>query len=320
MSLNLQSLKKSYWISAGVLGLAILCSLFFRLDFKNATLILKELRFPRLIVAFAVGSALSVSGAVMQTVLTNPLAEPYTLGIASGAALGAAMATTLGLQVSFFGLNIGAVLGALGVLTLLLKLVVKTARRSDSMILLGVMMSLTCASMLAIWMALADPMGVQSVTFWLLGDLSRVEMKTALALLALSGVICGYFWMFSKKLDAFLFGESLVESFGVSAQDTQRIAILLVSILVGFCVSAVGMIGFIGLIVPHLVRRHLKTARHFHVLPMTFLWGAIVLILSDALAHGVGEPHELPVGAVTALVGAPVFIYLFIQRKKGEWT
>ena len=174
--------------------------------------------------------------------------------------------------------------------------------------------------MLAIWMALADPMGVQSVTFWLLGDLSRVEMKTALALLALSGVICGYFWMFSKKLDAFLFGESLVESFGVSAQDTQRIAILLVSILVGFCVSAVGMIGFIGLIVPHLVRRHLKTARHFHVLPMTFLWGAIVLILSDALAHGVGEPHELPVGAVTALVGAPVFIYLFIQRKKGEWT
>ena len=315
-----QSIKKSYWVSLAILVAAIACSLLLRLDFKNSSLILTELRIPRVLVAMGVGSALSLSGVVMQTVLTNPLAEPYTLGIASGAALGAAMATTLGIKIYFFGLNIGAVIGALLVLLLLMKLVAKSARQSDSMILLGVMLSLTCASMLAIWMALADPLGVQSVTFWLLGDLSRVELKTSLALLGLSLVVGGYFWMFSKKLDAFLFGENLVESFGVSYRDTQRIAILLVSILVGFCVSAVGMIGFIGLIVPHLVRRFLGTSRHFHVIPMAFLWGAIVLVLSDALAHVVSEPHELPVGAVTALVGAPVFISLFIRRKKGEWS
>jgi iron complex transport system permease protein len=312
-------MKRNYWMAGAALLVTSLLSLFLRLDFSNASLILRELRIPRTLLAIGVGSALSVSGVVMQTVLSNPLAEPYTLGIASGAALGAAMATSLGLKLSFFGLNVGAVIGALAVLTLLLKLVSGgRARQSDSMILLGVMLSLTCASMLAIWMALADPLGVQSINFWLLGDLSRVGLTTAVALLVLSLVICGYFWVFSRKLDAFLFGESMVETFGVSHKQTQQITILLVSILVGFCVSAVGMIGFVGLVIPHLVRRHLKSSLHFHLIPLSFIWGAAVLAFSDALAHSVGEPHELPVGAVTALVGAPAFIYLFVRRRRGE--
>ena len=303
-----------------MLVIASLLSLFLRLDFTNASLILKELRFPRLILAIAVGSALSVCGLMMQTVLSNPLAEPYTLGIASGAALGAAIGMSSGLRLSFFGLNVGAVFGALAVLGFLFKLAGKSARPSDSMILLGVMLSLTCASLLAIWMALADPLGVQSITFWLLGDLSRVGLGSGLALLVLSLVICGYFWLFSRKYDAFLFGDQLVETFGVSYEDRVKITIILVSILVGFCVSAVGMIGFVGLVIPHLVRRHLRSSLHFHLIPLTFIWGAAILALSDALAHSIGEPHELPVGAVTALVGAPAFIYLFIQRKKGEAT
>jgi iron complex transport system permease protein len=312
-------MKRNYWIAGGALLMVSLLSLFLRLDFSNASLILRELRLPRALLAIGVGSALSVSGVVMQTVLSNPLAEPYTLGIASGAALGAAIAMTLGLKLSFFGLNVGAVLGALAVLSILIKLVSQgRAGKSESMILVGVMLSLTCASMLAIWMALSDPIGVQAITFWLLGDLSRVDLKTAIALLFLSLVICGYFWVFSRKLDAFLFGEDLVESFGVSHQQTQQISILLVSILVGFCVSAVGMIGFVGLIVPHLIRRFLKTSLHYHLIPMSFIWGAVVLTLSDAIAHSVGQPHELPVGAVTALVGAPAFIYLFRKRRGGE--
>lgn len=312
-------MKQNYVIAAIALLVTSMLSLFLRLDFSNAGLILTELRVPRALLAIAVGSALSVSGVVMQTVLGNPLAEPYTLGIASGAALGAAIATSLGLKLSFFGLNVGAVLGALAILTLLLKLVTEGgSRHSDSMILLGVMLSLTCASMLAIWMALADPLGVQSINFWLLGDLSRVGLKTAIALLFLSIVICGYFWMFSRKLDAFLFGDQLVESFGVSHKQTRQIAILLVSILVGFCVSAVGMIGFVGLVIPHLVRRYLKTSLHFHLIPLSFIFGAAVLSLSDAVAHSVSTPHELPVGAVTALVGAPVFIFLFVKRRRGE--
>jgi iron complex transport system permease protein len=115
-----------------------------------------------------------------------------------------------------------------------------------------------------------------------------------------------------------LFGEGLVESFGVSVEQTQKISVILVSVLIGFCVSAVGMIGFVGLIVPHLVRKMIGTSRHEHLIPLSILWGAIILTFSDVLAKSVGEPHELPVGAITAVVGAPVFIFLFVKRKKGE--
>jgi len=298
-----------------VLLIAILLELFLRIDRGNLYLILTELRLPRLILAFAVGSALSLSGAVMQTVLYNPLAEPYTLGVASGAALGAAVFNSLGISWNFFGLNFGAVIGAILILFLLLKIVFKNQMRFESVILLGVMLSLTCGSMLAIWMALADPVGVQSITFWLLGDLSRVGLKPALALLAMSLVGFAFFYRFSKKLDAFLFGESMVEGFGVSLKQTQRAAVIVVSILVGFCVSAAGMIGFVGLMVPHLIRSRMKTSLHQKILPYVFVWGGSILILSDAIAHSIAFPLELPVGAVTALFGAPIFIYLFIRGK-----
>lgn len=298
-----------------VLMVAVLLELFLRLDFGNAMLVLTEIRFPRLILAFAVGSALALSGAIMQTVLNNPLAEPYTLGVASGAALGAAIFNSLGYNWGFFGLNVGAVAGAILVLIILFKVIFKTQLRFDSVVLLGVMLSFTCASMLAIWMALADPVGVQSITFWLLGDLSRVGMKSALALCALSFIFFAYFYRFSKKLDAFLFGENMVEGFGVSSKDTQKVAVVLVSILVGFCVSAAGMIGFVGLMVPHFIRKKMKTSLHQKILPYVFVWGGICLIFSDALAHAVAFPLELPVGAVTSLIGAPVFIYLYIFRK-----
>lgn len=298
-----------------VLMVAILLELFLRIDFGNTMLVLTEIRLPRLILAFAIGSALALSGSVMQTVLNNPLAEPYTLGVASGAALGAAIFNSLGFNWGFFGLNAGAVVGAVIVLLILFKMITKTRLRFDSVVLLGVMLSFTSASMLAIWMALADPVGVQSITFWLLGDLSRVGLKSALALLGLSLVFFAYFYRFSKKLDSFLFGESMVEGFGVSLKDTQRVSVVLVSILVGFCVSAAGMIGFVGLMIPHFIRKKMKTSLHQKILPYVFVWGGICLILSDALAHAVAYPMELPVGAVTALVGAPVFIYLFIFRK-----
>ncbi len=297
---------------------AILLELFLRIDFGNASLILIELRIPRLILAFAIGSALALSGSVMQTVLNNPLAEPYTLGVASGAALGAAIFNSLGLSWGFFGLNAGAVVGAVVVLLVLFKIIFKTRLRFDSVILLGVMLSFTCARMLAIWMALADPVGVQSITFWLLGDLSRAGLKSAVALLFLSTIFFAYFYYFSKKLDAFLFGEAMVEGFGVSLRDTQRVAVVLVSILVGFCVSAAGMIGFVGLMIPHFIRKRMHTSLHQKILPYVFVWGGISLIVSDALAHALAFPLELPVGAVTAVIGAPVFIYLFIFQKSNR--
>lgn len=295
--------------------LAAAMELFLRLDFSNASMILTELRLPRLILAFGVGSALALSGAVMQTVLNNPLVEPYTLGIASGAALGAALFQSFGLNLSFFGMNSGAVLGSVLMMILLFRILFKTRLRFDSVVLLGVMLSFSASSLLAIWTVLADPAGVQSLHFWLMGDLSRAGMKTAVALLLLSLIFFAYFFRFSKKLDAFLFGETMAEGFGVSPQETQKISVLLISILIGFCVSAVGIIGFVGLMVPHFIRKKMNTSLHRTILPYVFVWGGICLMMSDALAHTLAFPLELPVGAVTALVGAPLFIRLFVFRK-----
>ncbi len=110
----------------------------------------------------------------------------------------------------------------------------------------------------------------------------------------------------------------MVEGFGVSLKETQRASVILVSILVGFCVSAAGMVGFVGLMIPHLVRKKMGTSLHKKILPYVFTWGGIILIASDAIAHALAFPLELPVGAVTALVGAPVFIYLFIYRRNAS--
>lgn len=307
--------NKAYLYSGVFLIVSVCLSLLLKLDWSQAGLILRELRFPRTVAAIAIGSALALSGVVLQTILSNPLSEPYVLGIASGAALGAAMSNSLKLHLSWFGLNGGAVIGALIVLFLLQRLVKKSGHGSEAMILIGIMLSLFGSSMLAVWMALADPVGVQSVTFWLLGDLSRVELRTAFILLAMSAAAGGFFWMISKKLDAFLFGDAWVESFGVSYAKTQLQVVIVVSILIGFCVSAVGMIGFVGLVVPHWARRGVGT-RHRDLIPMSAILGAGTLALSDGLARAIGDPHELPVGAVTALVGAPVFIYLLLRQKK----
>ncbi len=309
--------KIAYLGLACALAASAALSLLLRLDFENASLLIWELRLPRLLLALAVGAGLSVSGLVLQTVLGNPLAEPYTLGIASGAALGAAIGATVGSSASFLGWNAGAVMGAGVVIALLLTVISRGGRGQESIVLVGVMVSLTAASLLAIWMALADPMGVQSLNFWLLGDLSRAGTGTALSLLGLVTAVSAWFLVRSKTLDAFLFGEEWVESFGVSLPKTRKTAIALVSVVVGFCVGAAGVIGFVGLMVPHLMRQWTRTSRHFHLIPLCFLGGAVILTLSDSIARAAGEPRELPVGAVTALLGAPLLIRLFLRKTKG---
>ncbi len=311
-------IHKKYLIALSVLAGAILLSLFLGLDFQNASLLVRELRIPRLILGISVGAGLSLAGLVLQTVLSNPLAEPYTLGVASGAALGAAVGVSLQIGSLLFGMNPGAILGAGLSLLVLFRVGSKGIAGQESLILIGVMISLFSASLLAIWMALADPLGVQNVNFWLLGDLSRVALGPAVFLLGLVLLMGVGFILFSRNLDAFLFGEEMVESFGVSLPRTRTISILSISILVGLCVSYAGMIGFVGLIVPHLVRRWLGLQRHFHLIPFVLISGAALLAISDAFARTLGSPHELPVGAVTSLLGAPVFMMLFVKKKRGE--
>jgi iron complex transport system permease protein len=311
------SMPRIYLLAVAALCVGVVLSLFLGLDADQARMILVELRLPRLLLAMAVGGALAVSGLVLQAVLGNPLADPYTLGVASGAALGAALGSSWGVLGEVISLESGATLGAGGSILLLLGGFRRGGRNGESMILAGVMLSLLLAGLLSLWMVIAEPAGVRVIQFWLLGDLGRATYRSAVPVLVLGVASVACLLSISKKLDAFLFGEDEVEGFGVSLGRTRKGLILGVSVLVGFCVSSAGMIGFVGLAIPHFLRRLTRTSLHFHLLPLSWIFGAAVLSAGDALARDIASPKELPVGAVMVLVGVPVFLWIHARARRG---
>ena len=279
------------------------------------TEVIIELRLPRILLATAVGAGLSVAGAVLQALFSNPLSEPYTLGISSGAAVGAVFGTTLGLEWVVAGLAGTAFCGAL-VFTLLLYLVsIRPGITAVTFLLAGVMLSFFGSSLVALWMALSDSNGIQGAMQWLLGDLSRARLSGAWFLF--SGVFILSFILLSRwrELDALLIGEEAAITMGVPVPTVRRRLILLVSLLVGLCVSAAGMIGFVGLVVPHAVRRFVGSL-HLRLLPLAGLWGAVAVTAADFVSRMFTQPYELPVGVVTALLGAPVFLWIILSRQK----
>ena len=275
------------------------------------------LRLPRAILASGVGAGLAVAGAVLQTLFANPLCEPYTLGISSGAALGAVLGSTLGLGIAVSGLAGSAFLGALlfgGALYLLSR----RARVTGTALLLGgVMLQFFGSSLVALWMGLTDAAGVQAALIWLLGDLSRARLSGAL--FTLGGVTTLLFALFSRwrSLDALLLGDEDAASLGVEMAPLRKQLVLLLSLLVALCVSAGGMIGFVGLVVPHFVRG-VCGALHRRMLPLCAIWGAFALTLADLLARICARPLELPAGVMTALLGAPVFIWIMLRLARSN--
>jgi iron complex transport system permease protein len=271
-----------------------------------------SLRLPRALLASAVGAGLAVAGAALQTLFANPLCEPYTLGISSGAALGAVLGASLGLGLAFSGLAGSAFLGALLFAALLYFLSRRARITGTALLLSGVMLQFFGSSLVALWMGLTDAAGVQSALIWLLGDLSRARIQGALFTLggvALLSVAIGARW---RALDALLLGDEDAASLGVDMHKLRRQLILLVSFLVALCVSASGLIGFVGLVVPHFVRSFAGSL-HRKVLPLSAIWGAFALTLADLIARGAARPFELPAGVVTALLGAPVFLWIMVR-------
>lgn len=273
------------------------------------------LRLPRVILAFGVGAGLSIAGLVMQSLFSNPLSEPYTLGVSSGAALGAVIGMTLFPGFEFDGISPLAFFGALIFGLVLFFISKRFALRSVVILLMGVMFSFLGSSLMALWMTIADPMGVQAVLGWMLGDLSRARLTSALFVLFTVFVITFFMFFKSRSFDALLLGEFEAKTLGVDVGSLRSLMIILTSVLVGVCVSASGLIGFVGLIVPHLLRR-LVGVSHQRLLPLGFLSGGMLLVLSDLLARISIPPHEIPVGVVTAVLGAPLFIFIFLNEKK----
>src|SRR5690554_147656 len=272
-----------------------------------------ELRMPRVLTAAAVGAGLAVSGAVMQALTRNPLADPYLLGLSSGASLGAVSVLLLGAAII---LPLAAFLGALIALGLTLALANSLGRITPSRtVLAGIAVSALASaltSLVIFWWVTGD--SYREILSWLLGSLAGARWP-AVAITFAAILIAGIPILLSgRTLDAFAFGDTSAASLGVNVQGVRWSLLAVTALLTGAMVSVSGSIGFVGLILPHAVRL-LVRPRHRALLPLVALVGAIFLIWADTAARTIFDPRELPVGIVTAIIGAPVFAFLLAKRK-----
>lgn len=278
-----------------------------------------NLRLPRALLAFLVGGALAVSGTVMQSVLKNPLASSYTMGVSSGASLGAALVIVSGLTIPFLGMFTLPAAGlTFGLLTVFIA--VKFASKMDknlennTIILVGMVFSLFVNAILTLITALAKE-HVEQLTFWQMGSFALKDWSSVIVLFPI--VLTGIFVIrcFSKEMDIMTFGEEQAFTMGVDVYKIKWILLGLSAALTGSAISFVGVIGFIDLIAPHVVRR-IFGSQHKIVIPMSMMFGGAFMVICDLVARTIITPSELPVGAVTALVGAPFFAYVYFSKRK----
>ena len=276
--------------------------------------IIWELRLPRVLVAAGVGAGLALCGAVMQALTRNPLADPYLLGLSSGASLGAVLFLLAGAALL---MPLGAFLGA-GValaLTLLVTHLLGGATASRA-ILAGISVSALAAaatSLLIFWSATGD--SYREILSWLMGSLSGVTWADALIVLGATLLIGMPVLLSGRSLDAFAFGDAAAATLGIDVERLRWLLLGATALLTGVLVSIGGAIGFVGLIVPHVVR--LTTgSRHRILLPVSMLLGASFMIWTDTAARGLFEPRELPVGIITALLGAPIFLLVLLRYRR----
>ena len=281
--------------------------------------ILFQIRLPRVVLAGTVGWSLSIGGVVFQALMRNPLAEPFLLGVSSGAALGAVAGIILGV-VFWGGLPMLAFLGALMTIALVLGIARRTrAIDSSTLILTGVIINAFFAALIMVALAAATGEKLHSLLFWLYGDLSRGRFQDLTVLLPL--VLFGSVFLlgFARPLNLIAAGEETAAQLGVDVEKVKWAALITVSLLCGATVAFSGIIGFVGLIVPHLTRLALGPD-HRLLLPAAGLFGASFLITADLLARVVISPSELPVGIITAFLGAPFFLYLLYLRRRSWIT
>jgi iron complex transport system permease protein len=271
-----------------------------------------ELRVPRILTAAAVGAGLALSGAVMQAVTRNPLADPFLLGLSAGASLGAVAVLVLGVTVL---LAPAAFLGALAALVATLLIARSTGALTPSRtVLAGVAVSSLAAaitSLVIFWTATGD--SYREILGWLLGSLAGARWPAVAIAVGALAVIGVPLMLTGRTLDAFAFGETAAASLGVAVSRTRWLLLIATALLTGAMVSVSGSIGFVGLVLPHAIRLLVGSANR-RVLPLSALLGAVFLVLADTVARTAFDPRELPVGIVTAIVGAPLFVLLLARR------
>jgi len=271
--------------------------------------ILFDIRLPRILLGATIGASLALAGASLQSLLRNPLAEPYLLGVSNGAALGTMLAFIFFAE-SEYARPLMAFAGAsLATFTVYQMAKSRAGMNVERLILSGVIVTTFLSSILVLLTSLLDAAKLRSFTFWLLGDLSQATKNGFYLTLAVAVVGTIVLSSRARALNLMMIGERDAFDFGVEVGKTRLIVFAASSALVGISVAASGSVGYVGLIVPHLVRLAIGSDNRL-VIPFSALAGAIFVVLADTIARTAIAPRELPVGAITALVGAPLFIYL----------
>jgi iron complex transport system permease protein len=281
---------------------------FFDLSSTQRT-ILFDIRLPRVLLGACVGASLAAAGASLQALLRNPLAEPYLLGVSNGAALGTMIAFVF-FEQFLFARPLFAFAGA-GIATFTVYQMARSraGMNVERLVLSGVIVTTFLSSIIVLLTSLLDAARLRGFTFWLLGDLSQATMNGFY--LTLGASVLGTIVLTSqaRPLNLMMIGERDAMDFGVEVGRVRMIVFGIASLLVGTAVAASGSVGYVGLIVPHLVRLSVGSDNRL-VVPLSAVAGAVFVVLADTVARIVIAPRELPVGAVTALIGAPLFIYL----------
>jgi len=271
-----------------------------------------QLRLPRALAAFAVGALLAVAGALMQVLLRNPLADPYVLGVSGGAAVGALTAVMLGAAAA--GMSLCAFAGAFGSTLLVFGLARGAGGWTQSRLLLtGVVVAAGWGAVITLMLALAPDQQLRGMLFWLIGDLSAAESPwraLAALLIGLGGAL-----PLARELNVLARGEVTALALGVNVRRLRPLVYLLASLLTAAAVTTAGSVGFVGLVVPHMVRLLVGNDMRI-LLPASALGGASLVLLADMLARSLLAPMQLPVGAITAVIGVPIFLYLLSRKVK----
>lgn len=295
-------------------------SMLINTDSINSTheMIVLDIRMPRIVLAAAIGAMLSIVGGCFQGLFRNPMADPYVLGISNGAGLGATVAIVFGLESILLGIGMVSLLAFLGALltTIVVYAIANVGGRlpSTNLLLSGVAVGLFEYSLITILM-IFNRDKIEGIFMWLMGSVNAASWQQVVLLvpITLIGVIVLCF--FARDLNVISSNEETAKSLGVRVEAVKKLLMGICSLLIAVCVSVSGIIGFVGLVVPHAARL-ITGSDHRAMLPFSAVGGAVFLVICDTLARSVMPPAELPVGAVTSLFGAPYFIYLLIKSKK----
>lgn len=282
--------------------------------------IIYNFRLPKAITAIATGASISVAGLIMQTLFRNPLAGPYVLGVSSGASLGVAVFLLAGsfLPVTFvqsgWRLILSAIIGAILVLMLVLSMSFRI-KQAVSLLIIGIMFGQIAGSIVTILQNISNPDSLKLFVVWTFGSLSAVSWNYMWLMLPIVTVGIAIVYFIQKPLNALLLGENYAKSLGIDIYKTRLLIIIAVALLAGATTAFTGPIAFIGIAVPHLVRGILKTSSHGATITGCILIGASLLLMCDIACQLPSDGHSLPINAISALIGAPIIIWIIIKNK-----